>query len=88
MCLYFYAFSTQGHTSDQSYSNGGPKRRFEDGFNSTCSKYPFVAQHLANFEAPSQLFMIFVIYEAGVSNGGVISAIAYAIRTENPTNFC
>ena len=88
VCLFFYAYSIEGHASNQSYSNGGPKRRFEDGFNNTCSKYPFVAQYLANFEAPSQRFMIFVFHEAGVSNGGLgdrlggmISAMAFALRT-------
>lgn len=76
------------HASDQSYSDGGPKRRFENGFNSKCSKYPFVAQYLANLQAPSQRFIIFVYHEAGVNNGGLgdrlggmISAIAYALRT-------
>ena len=73
----------------QTYSEGGPKSRFESTFNKTCSKYPFVSQYLANLEAPSQRFMIFVFDEGGVKNGGLgdrlggmITAIAFALRTK------
>ena len=75
-------------SAKQTYSEGGPRSRFESTFDKTCSKYPFVSQYLANLEAPAQRFIIFVFDERGVKNGGLgdrlggmITAIAFALRT-------
>lgn len=73
---------------DQSFSNSGPRSRFEDRFNKTCGKYPFVKKYVSNLESPSQRFIIFAFHEAGSSNGGLgdrlgglVTAVAYALRT-------
>ena len=75
-------------STNQTYSQSGPRSRFESNFNKVCSKYPFVAQYLANLENPSQRFFVYVFDEAGVDNGGLgdrlgglVTAVAYALRT-------
>lgn len=74
--------------TEQTFSKSGARNRFEKRFNDTCSKYPFVANHLSNLENPSQRYMIFVFHETGINNGGLgdrlggmVSAIAFALRT-------
>ena len=74
--------------ADQKFSQSGPRERFENNFNKTCGKYPFVAEYVANLEAPSQRFLVYLFDEAGVDNGGLgdrlagmISAVAFAMRT-------
>ena len=74
--------------ADQKFSQSGPRERFQDAFNKTCGKYPFVSEYVANLEAPSQRFMVYLFDEAGVDNGGLgdklagmISAVAFAMRT-------
>lgn len=74
--------------ADRKFSQTGPREKFEDTFDKTCRKYPFVEEYVANLEVPSQKFVLYVFEEAGVNNGGLgdrlagmISAVAYAVRT-------
>ena len=83
-----FAYGQIGAAS-QSYSESGPRSKFESNFNKTCNKYPFVAEYLANMENPSQNYMIFYYDGAGVDNGGLgdrlaglVTAVAFALRTK------
>lgn len=87
LLLYFFTIGST-ITSDQSFSNSGPRGRFEERFNQTCGKYPFVQKFLSNLEHPSDRFILFAFHEAGSSNGGLgdrlgglVTAVAYALRT-------
>lgn len=72
-----------------SYSKGGARQRFEDKFEKTCSKYPFVHKYVENLKNPSSDYVIFVFHEAGQKAhgglgdrvAGIITAMAYALRT-------
>jgi hypothetical protein len=72
-----------------SYSKGGARARFEQKFENTCMKYPFVHQYIDTIRNPRSEYLIFVFHEAGqkIHGGlgdrvaGVISALAYAMRT-------
>ena len=83
----FFAYGQTGATN-QTYSESGPRSKFENTFNRTCSKYPFVSEYLANLEKPSRRYVIFYFDGAGVNNGGLgdrlaglVTAFAFALRT-------
>ena len=71
------------------FSESGSRQRFENRFNQTCRKYPFVNDFVRNLENPSRRYVIFVYHETGQGNtgglgdrlGGMVSAIAFALRT-------
>lgn len=90
LILLLFSFYTLSSTIavDQSFSNSGPRSRFEERFNTTCGKYPFVQKFVSNLESPSERYIIFAFHEAGSSNGGLgdrlgglVTAVAYALRT-------
>jgi hypothetical protein len=82
-------FSTRS-VSSSTFSQNGAKKRFEDRFNRTCGKYPFVQQYIRLMESPTKRYTIFVFHEAGAGNngglgdrlGGMVSAVAFSIRTK------
>lgn len=71
------------------YSEMGVRDRFETRFIKTCSKYDFVDRFVKLLEQPSDTYTIFVYSEQGANNngglgdrlGGVITALAYSLRT-------
>ena len=68
------------------------RQRFNDKFNATCAKFPFVSLFTEMLERPissDDKFLIFVFHEGNSGGGGglgdrvagMITALAYAIRT-------
>ena len=79
--------------NDFKFSAGGARLRFEEKFQSTCQKYPFVTKFAEMMRQPfasDDKYLIFVFHDAssrssvgglGDRIAGMITAIAYAIRT-------
>ena len=74
------------------YSEQGPRERFEAKFKNTCSKYPFVQRFEEILGKPKHDIQDYVVYafsekymgkNGGLGDriGGLISAVAFAIRT-------
>lgn len=63
------------------------RSRFEQQFNKTCSKYPFVQRYIHQLENPGDKYVVFVYHEQGLRNGGLgdrigglITATTIALR--------
>jgi hypothetical protein len=87
-CILSFWIAGNTFGEKETYSGSGARKRFEANFNNTCSKYPFVVQYIANLEAPSERYVVFVFHETGSNNGGLgdrlggmVSAVAFALRT-------
>lgn len=62
--------------------------RFEERFNQTCLKYPFVSRFVNQIENTGDKYVVFVYHEQGLRNGGLgdrigglITALALSLRT-------
>ena len=75
-------------TNEHLYSLRGPRERFNQNFNETCKKYPFVSKFVSMLEpcvdCESRKYLIFVFnINGGLGDrvAGMITALAYAMRT-------
>ena len=71
-----------------SYSRGGARARFEKKLE-VCHKYPFFQRHIKNLEHPNDRYLIYIFHDHSLGSngglgdrlGGLITAFAYAMRT-------